>query len=321
MNPTAFIEVLIGAFLTALFSIYINVTQKKNDTWKDKTSAFLVVYQGIAAVGLIAIALLTDTQVIKSSLPDFLWPLLITGICNIAFQYLFARAHAIEEVSLVSPILASTPTILVLSSMLILHEYPSALGWFGIWLVAVGGYSLNLHKLREKWQQRGSYDPVTWRGKIKQEAKIWLAPILALRESKGVRLAFIAAMIGAVSLNYDGLVARHSNVMFGLGCTLLIVVAGHLPIAIFRREFKTLNIKKGFWTGPLLLALLYASAISITNLAFRTSLVAYVGSLKRVSIPITIVLAYFLLKERTNFKDRLLGGLLIMIGVICISLA
>ncbi len=75
------------------------------------------------------------------------------------------------------------------------------------------------------------------------------------------------------------------------------------------------------WLGPLFLAIVYAAANVITNLAYHSSLVAYVGTLKRLMIPITIILAYFILKEKENFKDRLLGGALIAIGAILIGLA
>ncbi len=311
MNPMALIEIFIGAIFTALFNIAINVVQNKYQVWKNRTSALIVMYQGTAAIALILIALVTDPHVIKSNLSDFLWPLFITGTINIAFHYLFARSHAIEEVSLVAPILASTPTILILTSMVILHEVPTLLGWIGIWLLALGAYSLNLYKLREQLQHEGGY----------REWKVWLAPISALRKSKGVRLAFAAAMLGAVSINFDGLVSRNSNIMFGLGCVLLIVSAGHLVIALYKKQFQGIRLSNGIWKGPLILAICISGSNVITNFAYRSSLISYVGSLKRISIPITIIFAYFFLKERTNFKDRLLGGVLIMIGVICISLA
>src|SRR5260221_4680853 len=134
MKAVAIIEVIVGAVLVALFNIVINLVQKREPQWKQRTSAFIVVYQGMAAVGLIGFALATDPHVIRSSFSDFIEPVLITGVLNIGIQWLFARSHAIEEVSLVSPILASTPTIVIFTSMVILHEYPSRLGWFGIWL-------------------------------------------------------------------------------------------------------------------------------------------------------------------------------------------
>lgn len=320
MRAVSIMEVVVGAVLAAFFNIAINLVQTRQPQWKKRTSAFIVFYLGIAAVGLIAFALATDPQVIRTSPAEFFRPVLITGAINVAFQWLFARSHAIEEVSLVSPILASTPTIVIFTSMAILHEYPSRLGWIGIWLLALGAYALNLDKLRQKRNERHAAPPATVGGTVRREAEIWLAPIAALRQSKGVRLAFIAALLAAVSLNYDGLVARNGNILFGLGCILAIVVASHLVIAVGRNEFRGLKMDRAALSGPILLALLFSASNGITNLAYRSSIVPYVGSMKRLMIPITIVLAYFILKERTNFKERLFGGLLITAGVICIGL-
>ncbi len=224
MNAVAMGEVLSGAVFASIYSILLNFVQGKDHApWKGRPNALIVVFQGLVAAGCIIAALATDPQPVRVPIEQYLFPLFATGILNIAIQYLFVKAHALEDVSLVTPILASTPTIVIFTSMLILHEYPTWFGWLGIWLLALGTYSLNLQKLRVKLREKGSY----------REWRVWFAPIAALRESRGVRLAFLSSLIGAVAINFDGIVARDSNVLFGFGCTMAIVAVANLVPALW----------------------------------------------------------------------------------------
>ena len=60
--------------------------------------------------------------------------------------------------------------------------------------------------------------------------------------------------------------------------------------------------------------------VFLSNLAFRYDIVPYVGTLKRLQIPLTIFFAWYFLGERENFKGRFLGGSLMAVGAIFIAL-
>ena len=60
--------------------------------------------------------------------------------------------------------------------------------------------------------------------------------------------------------------------------------------------------------------------IFLSNSAFRYDIVPYVGTLKRLQIPLTILFAWYFLGERENFKGRLFGGSLMAVGAIFIAL-
>jgi len=53
-------------------------------------------------------------------------------------MYFHARALAVEEASLVVPIVATTPTIVIVFSFLILSEWPNLLGRIGIFVMVFG---------------------------------------------------------------------------------------------------------------------------------------------------------------------------------------
>ena len=59
--------------------------------------------------------------------------------------------------------------------------------------------------------------------------------------------------------------------------------------------------------------------VFLPNLAFRYDIVPYVATLKRLQIPLTILLARLFLGERKGFRGRLLGGSLMAGGAACIA--
>ncbi|PSH02020.1 MAG: hypothetical protein BRC26_02615, partial [Nanohaloarchaea archaeon QH_8_44_6] len=71
--------------------------------------------------------------------------------------------------------------------------------------------------------------------------------------------------------------------------------------------------------GPLgLLGGLGGLSIILQMMAFKLTLVSYVVSIKRLSIPITVLASFFLLKEKEDFKKRLVGAALMALGTLMI---
>ncbi len=311
MNRYAIALVAAGA----VFAAFYNTLTKKVQTgdWINRTSLLVALHTGMAAGFLFVMAALTGGMEMK---PGFLLPLLATGALNIGIMFGKMRARALEDVSLVTPIDSTTPAVVIVTSMLILGEYPSRLGWAGIWLLAIGTYVLNIQDVKAKLAERVEARSVTgWR----RTARIWLAPFLALGQSQGVRWAFFAVGLSTISLNYDGLVARRTNIGFGFGCVCAISALGNLAVALWRREYRGVQASEALGkTAPL--GLLLAATIFITSFAFRLDIVPYVGTMKRLQIPLTILFAYYLIGEKKSFRERLLGGVIMMIGAALITL-
>jgi drug/metabolite transporter (DMT)-like permease len=226
--------------------------------------------------------------------------MIATGLLNIGFQILRTKANALEDSSLVTPILATTPAVVIVTSMIILQEYPSAMGKIGIILLVVGGYVLNIQEFlgkRDKSGDRHWYDI--------------LAPFIVVWKSRGMRYAFIAAMIGAVSLNFDGITARTANIGFGFGLVAMIASFGSMIVAMAFGEHKDMKLPS--LKGVILMGLFWAIGSWFFSMAYRETIVPYVGALKRLYIPMNAILAWWLLKEQVT-GWRFFGGLTMAIG-------
>lgn len=298
--------------------------------WEGRDAAFTALVMCSASVLLLVVAVLTGgpqiTTHVLSWRSGFWIPVLGTGGLNIIIQYAKVRAKALEDVSLVGPIESTTPAIVIVVGMIMLGEYPGLGGWAGIWLVALGTYSLQIADLFEKLSSASvpetslAIEGVAsrWRSRW-YYVTVFLAPITALRQSRGVRWAFLAVLFSCVTLNYDALIARNANVSFASACVFGIAGMGNLAWAAYRRQFSGLDL----WyvaQALALLVVLFAMLHVVLNVAFRAALMSHVGALKRLAIPLTILGAFFFLSERKKFGGRLIGGALMAVGAILIGL-
>ena len=78
-------------------------------------------------------------------------------------------------------------------------------------------------------------------------------------------------------------------------------------------DFSKLNL--------LAIIVLHTGAIWFSSAALRHGITPYVGALKRLQIPLVIILAYIFLGEKENFRGRFVGGILMVIGATLIALA
>ncbi|OGH74331.1 MAG: hypothetical protein A3G00_02665 [Candidatus Magasanikbacteria bacterium RIFCSPLOWO2_12_FULL_43_12] len=310
MNIVAIILVVAGAFAFAFYNILSRHYQQGE--WKNRSALVTFLELALASALLMAYSLATGGPRLSTG---WLFPVLATGVLNIGILYAKTRARALEDVSLVTPIDSTTPAIVILTAMIIVGEYPSALGWIGIWVLVLGTYILNIQELRQKLLEKEQGGP-RWQ----RELRTWLAPFLAFSKSIGVRWAFFAVALSTISLNYDGLTARRADVGFGFGLVCAIAAIGNLAIVAVKQEHRAVKIREAI-TRMVVLGVPFAIGVLLTGLAFRYSLVAYVGTMKRVVIPLTIVLAYFLLNERKSFRQRITGGMIMTVGAILIALS
>lgn len=340
MDNTAIALVAGGAVFFAFYFVYTKKVVKAKE-WKERSSLLVALHQGGASLILFTIAFTTYGPEIQ---PGFLRPMLWTGILNIGILLAKMRARTLEDVSLVTPIDSTTPAIVIVTSMIINGEYPSQLGWVGIWLLVIGTYTLNIQDMKEELlnnkkkaklaEQIGAKGP----GGLQQALRVYFAPFLFIRRSRGVQLAFVAVLLSSASLTFDAQVARTANIGFGFGCVFGIAALGNLVIAIWRKEYQgVVQIKevlvdktlppsilyaqiRGVLSKTLPLALFYAVGNYATNHAYLLDITPYVGTMKRLQIPLTIVLAYYLVGEKKSFRERFVGGLIMAIGAVLIKL-
>lgn len=310
MDIRAIILVAVGAIAFAFYNTLSRYYQRGE--WKNRSAFLTAIEFAFASILLIAYSLATGGPQLSDG---WLFPVLATGTLNIGIGYAKTRARALEDVSLVTPIDSTTPAIVIITAMIIVGEYPNALGWAGIWVLVLGTYILNIQELRKKILEREGSGP-----KWVREARVWLAPFLALGKSIGVRWAFFAVALSTISLNYDGLTARRADVGFGFGLVCAIAALGNLSLAAIKHEHRAVKVKEAV-LRMVVLGLFFAIGTLLVSMAYRYSLVAYVGTMKRLMIPATIIVAYFVLKERKSFKERIFGGTIMTAGAVIIAFA
>ena len=243
------------------------------------------------------------------SIGDRFWlALIVGGTLNVCTTILYMKAIKYSDLSITVPMVTFTPVFLLITSPIIVGEFPEMLGLLGVLLIVSGSYILNI-----KHWKRGV-----------------MAPFQALIKEKGPRLMLVVAFIWSITSNFDKVGIQNSSVLFwilAINCysTLLLT-----PIVVFnsRRKKKVSkgsrskgnpasikNLKKLLPIG------FFAALRSVSQmLAINLTLVAYVISIKRTSVLFSIVFAYLIFKEK-GIRERISGAILMILGVCLITLS
>ncbi len=227
--------------------------------------------------------------------PHFWWafPTVILGDTVASICYITALEEA--PISLTVPLLSSAPLFMLLTSSLILGEFPSVKGSLGVILVVTGAYLLNLHLAKG--------------GALK--------PLKELVRSRASRLVLAAAFIFSLDTAFGKMVLQSTNVTFfgltycvGMGLAMvpvLIYKTGSLPL---RKMASPPFVALGILFGTGILCFLYA--MGETN-------IAYVSGVGRLSMVIAVLYGKFFFKEQ-HIAQRIAGSLVILSGVVLILL-
>ena len=207
---------------------------------------------------------------------------------------LIAKAYKKSDASIVTPMYAISPMLVLVTSFLILGETPSLLGTAGVILIAVGAYVLKAEKT----------DSV-------------LQPLKKLWEERGVQLILVVVLIYSVTANTDKIgVNMSSPIMWPLTIYTLSSLF-MLPVMMRKSDGWTEKVRTE-WKPLALLGVLGGTAIILQMTAIKLTLVSYVISIKRLSIPLTVMLSYALLGETESFQQRIAGSILMAAGAVLI---
>ena len=228
---------------------------------------------------------------------DYLIALFISGSINIIAVILYMRAIAEGDISEVVPMLSFTPLFLLITSPILVGEFPHFWGLVGIILIVFGSYILN----------------------VRLKTRQFLAPIKALVKNKGTRYMLIVAIIWSISANYDKIAINHSSVMQHIFFINLFIFTGTTLIVLFTRSinFQQIKIEK---KNLFFVSLFTMGTFIFHYVALSLTLVAYVVTLKRMSGMISVFLGHFFLHE-PNIRERLTGAAIMFVGVMLIILS
>jgi uncharacterized membrane protein len=228
---------------------------------------------------------------------NYLIALIIDGLLNVVTITLYMRAIKVSDLSITLPLLAFTPLFLLLTSPLILGEYPAPLGILGVMLIVFGSYLLNISKVNDGL----------------------LGPFKALLKKKGPKLMLLVAFLFSITSNIDKIGVQNSSPIFWAFSINVFVMLAIIPLIFFKSEHDFSSIKTDF---KVLFPIGFFSALTIIfqMIAISLTLVAYVISIKRVSVVFGVLWGRFFFNE-TGIKERLSGTLVMVLGVVLITLS
>jgi len=225
---------------------------------------------------------------------DYLFATLMTGTINLFATIYYMRAISESDISKVMPMLSFTPLFLLITSPLIVGEFPNIWGIAGIFLIVIGSYLLN----------------------INIRSKNIFSPFKTLLIEKGTRDMLIVAFLWSLSANYDKIAIENSSMMQHISGINLFLFTGMTIIAVSRKKINFDQIKKEK------INLLLMSSCTVTSFIFHMSalsltLVAYVVALKRLSGLLSVFLGFIVFNDK-NLRERLLGAFVMFLGVMLI---
>lgn len=228
----------------------------------------------------------------------FLFVISVSILLDVLAAIFAYRAIRISEVSLVAPISAFNPVFTAIISLIVLGEAVNLRGWAGILLVCVGAYILQLSK-----KQKGLF-----------------YPIKTLLTHKGVVLSLIAYFIWAITPIFQKTAILHTSPQVPPFASFAGMLGTNIIFGLIAAKFSKIqfSVIKNFLPLLLFVGVLggvgQASAFiafSLTNLGFATSIF-------KLSMIFTVILGSLFFRER-DIKDRLLGSIVMLIGVIFLA--
>jgi len=280
------------AFLTALSEslkdVFGKITLAKNDVY--------IVAFALRLFSLPFILPFLFFIRIPSLNSDFYIALVVGGLLNVVTTVLYMKAIKYSDLSITVPFLTFTPLFLLITSPLIVGEFPNGWGITGVIFIVLGSYIMNL--------------------RLKQ--KTIFEPFKMLFTEKGPRYMLAVAFLWSITSNFDKMGVVNSSPLFWA-----VAISSFLTILMFilalLKSRQHLNQLRIHFTGLLPVGLFTALSLIFQMTAISMTLVAYVISIKRTSALMSVILGYFVFKEK-GIKSRLVGTIVMLLGVLIIAL-
>jgi drug/metabolite transporter (DMT)-like permease len=222
---------------------------------------------------------------------------IVNAILLMLATWALARAFQSTNLSMAIPLVSLTPLFLLITSAIMVKEFPTPLGYVGIVLTVMGTYVLNL----------------------KESKNGILGPFIAMFTNPGPRYALLGAFLMSIMANLFKIGISYSNPLF---YTLFIHTTISLVLLlVFIRKLKStfLGIKGS--AGHCIIMGFSNAAMSLTaGIALLTAIVPYMISLKRSSVLFGMFYSHHWFKEQ-NGRDVYMGALIMVIGAILIIMS
>lgn len=223
--------------------------------------------------------------------------LLVTAPLEVVALILFMKAIKSSDLSVTLPMITFTPIFLLISSPIMLGEYPSAAGIIGILLIVAGSYVLN----------------------IKSAKHGLLQPFKALLKQKGPRLMLLVAFIWNFTANLVKIGMNKSTPVFwALADMAAVSIIIFLIMAAFRK--KSISQFRANAGSLMPVGIFMGLMFACQMFAMSMAIVPYVIAVKRASAILGVFWGALIFRER-NIRERLLGASIMVAGVVIIAIS
>ncbi len=251
------------------------------------------------AVGAIALLpVLLFTTGMPTFGPRYGQAVLLGGGLNVLAFWLYTRAIKTSDLSLTVPLVTLTPLFMLVTSPLIVQEYPTWGDAIGVLLLIGGSYVLN--------------------SKVNAGESVW-APFRAIATNPGSRMMLGVAFLWSITSNVDKVGVQNSSPIAWAITLFTVISAAMFPLAM-RRGWRGLAAALPQARRLTLTGLLNATGVGFQMAALMLVPVTQVIAVKRMSALFAVLLGVFVLGEE-GLRSRLLGAGIMVLGVALISLA
>ncbi len=280
------------SFLSAFFTALSDALSKKSLV---NSNEYLIVWVRVGFSSPFLLIILPFIEIPDLDKYFFLAFLFLLPLEIIAL-ILYVKAIKLSPLSLTLPFLALTPIFMIFTSSFMLGERLDKPGIIGIILTATGAYLLNV-----KTTKKGVWEPFK-----------------AIGRERGSVYMIIVAFIFSITSNLGKVAVAHSSPLFFSAVYFPILAVVLLPVLICKNHHKTSQL---FSQAAIFsqIGLTLALATVTHFLAVILIEVPYVISVRRMSLLFGIMYGALWFKE-TDIKERLIGSIIMIIGVVIITL-
>lgn len=288
------------ALLTAIFWAFEHIISKK---LTNKANSDYIAFTSTLLSSIISIFLIIIFYDNLALNKNFLLILVPVGLVSASARLMTLKSLKISEVSRTIPLLSLSPIFTLIFAFVLLSESPPFISIFGIVLAIIGVYVLQM----KSFSLTNLFNP-----------------FIDLLRNKGTLLMLVVSILYGLGGVLDKSAVNSSNVL-----TYLFLVN---PLSLIFQGIYLFSKNKGnvvIETSKIiktnykhLILLTFVGLITITFQFWAVSLTysSYVIAVKRTSALFAIIMGYFILKERADFKKSIIGTAIILAGVYFILL-
>lgn len=283
------------AALTALFKSSSEILSKRNlntdigpytNAWALRAFALPLVLIALLFVGIPDIG------------QGFYTALAVSGPIGITATVLYMKGLEASDISIISPISALSPLLLLITTPLIVNEFPSAIGLVGVIITTLGVYVLELSKKEDGL----------------------LAPLKAIAREPGAKYIVAMLILYSISAPVDKIgVEASSPIMYTVGLHI-VSAAGLTPLVYFRGKDRLRDLSNTDLSSVAFIGFLSGLSSIAQMMALTYTLVIYVIAVKRAGILFSVASGGIFFDEPYT-RQRMIGSVVILIGLILITLS